>query len=106
MGLLIRMEVYRSSEFTAWFKKLSLRTQGAIDSRIFRIEEHEHFGDCKYIKEKIAELRWKNGIRIYFLNLDTRAIFLLIGGMKNEQKKNIKKAKFLTKKYAYSEIKD
>ena len=97
------MKIGKCSEFILWFDSLPLRTQGLIDARIYRIEEYEHFGDCKYIGNGIAELRWKNGLRIYFLKSDNKTVLLLNGGGKNEQKRKIKKAKILSKKYAHNE---
>ncbi len=98
------MEIHASLEFEDWLKGLSLRFRGAIESRVSRIEEEGHFGDCKYIGNGVSELRWKNGLRIYFVRLE-KGIFLLNGGDKNGQKKDIKKAKVLIKRYAENEIK-
>ena len=58
-----------------------------------RIEENEHFGDAKSLGESLAELRWKNGWRVYFSRIGHKKIVLIIGGHKNEQEKNIKKAR-------------
>ena len=62
-----------------------------MSARIARIEAHDHLGDWKYIANGLAELRWKNGRRVYFAKLKDRIILLLAGGYKNEQKKDIKK---------------
>ena len=70
------------------------------NARIARIEENNHLGDWKYISEGLAELRWKNGRRIYFAKLKGKIILLLIGGYKNVQKKNLKEARALLKRYA------
>lgn len=94
------IRVTRSTEFIKWFDSLTLRDQVIIDARIARIEMFEHFGDCKYLGEGLAELRWKNGFRVYFLKLNGEIILLLIGGLKNAQSKDIKKARILLQKYA------
>ncbi len=94
------IRVKRSTEFIKWFDSLTLRDQVIIDARIARIETFEHFGDCKYLGEGLAELRWKNGFRVYFLKLNGEIILLLIGGLKNAQSKDIKKARILLQKYA------
>ena len=62
-----------------------------MDARIARIEENNHLGDWKYIGDGLAELRWKNGRRVYFTKLKDKIILLLIGGYKNAQKKTLKK---------------
>jgi putative addiction module killer protein len=94
------IKITRSTEFIKWFESLTIRDQVIIDARIARIEEFDHFGDCKYLGEGLAELRWKNGFRVYFLKLNGEIILLLIGGLKNAQSKDIKKARILLQKYA------
>ena len=94
------MKIVSTCEFNNWYKKQTVREKAQIDARIARIEEHEHLGDWKYIADGLAELRWKNGRRIYFAKLKDKIILLLIGGYKNEQKKDIKKAHTLLKRYA------
>lgn len=60
-----------------------------------RIELHGHFGDSKYLGDKLFELRWKSGIRVYYFKSDRNEIKLLLGGDKNAQEKDIQKAKTL-----------
>lgn len=55
----------------------------------------KHFGDVKNLGDKLAELRWKNGWRVYFSSIGYKKLILLIAGHKNEQEKNIKKARIL-----------
>ena len=73
-----------------------------MESRIFRIEHYDHFGDAKHLGEGLSELRWENGLRIYFARTDTRVVLLLNGGGKNDQKKDIKKARILLDRYTSS----
>ncbi len=44
-------------------------------------------------------MHWKNGRRIYFSYIAELDIVLLLGGNKNGQDKDIKKAKNILKKY-------
>lgn len=97
------MKVLSSPEFEQWYLKTPLREQAQIDSRVSRIEENDYLGDWKYLGEGLAELRWKNGRRVYFTKLDGRIVLLLVGGYKNAQKKDIKKARLLLRRYADSE---
>lgn len=94
------MKIISTEEFNNWYKKQTVREKAQIDARIARLEEHNHLGDWKYIANGLAELRWKNGRRVYFAKLKNQIILLLIGGYKNEQKKDIKKAHTLLRKYA------
>ncbi len=92
-------EVYRTEEFIEWFATLIDREQGRLNTRIANIEDYAHFGDYKHLASALFELRWKNGTRIYFAKIENK-IILLYGGRKNEQKKDIKKAKILLGRYA------
>ena len=94
------MQIVSIYEFNSWYKKMTVREKAQIDARIARVEEHDHLGDWKYIANGLAELRWKNGRRIYFAKLKDKIILLIIGGYKNDQKKNIKEARKLLKRYA------
>ena len=79
---------------------MTVREKAQVDARVARIEEHEHLGDWKYIANGLAELRWKNGRRIYFTKLKDKSILVIIGGYKDDQKKDIKKARKLLGRYA------
>jgi putative addiction module killer protein len=64
--------------------------------------ETQSFGDVKRIDLQIAELRWKNGRRIYFCWAEDEKeefIILLIGGNKNSQKKDIQRARNILAKF-------
>jgi len=99
------MRVKRTDEFEEWFDEQTLKERAQIDSRIQRIEDHDHFGDAKDLGEGLAELRWANGRRVYFtrvFDVNGSLVLLILGGLKNGQKKDIKKARLLVRKYARS----
>ena len=94
------MEIRKSKEFDSWFSGLSIDYKKAIYSRFYRIEQECHFGDVKSLKQGLYELRWKNGIRIYFYRSGKESIFILLGGWKHGQEKDIKKARVLLRRHA------
>ena len=96
----MQLRIERTPEFMEWFDGLSLKDQLQIDSRIQRIRDHAHFGDAKNLGDGLAELRWKNGRRVYFSKTGSIMILLLSGGLKNAQKKDIQKARFLLERFA------
>jgi putative addiction module killer protein len=96
----MHLDILRTREFLDWFVGLTVNEQLQIDSRIQRIQDHGHFGDVKNIGNGLAELRWKSGRRIYFTRVGQVMILLLNGGLKNAQKKDIKKARVLLERYA------
>ena len=103
MAQSLLMLIKRTVEFIEWFESLTIKEQAQVDARIERIEQHDHFGDARDLGEALAELRWKNGRRVYFTRvtmLDGSILLLILGGWKNAQKKDIKQARLLIRKYA------
>ena len=94
------MEVRKSKEFDSWLAGLSVDYKKAVYSRIYKIEKNRHFGDVKNLKQGLYELRWRNGMRVYFYRSGEESIFILLGGLKNAQEKDIKKARILLRRHA------
>ena len=93
--------IEKTIEFDKWLRKLKdLKIKAKILFRIQKLENDEHFGDCKSVVDGISELRlnYAKGYRIYFKKKDRKIIILLIGGDKSSQQKDINKAKELWKK--------
>jgi putative addiction module killer protein len=93
--------IEKTSEFDKWLRKLSdLKAKAKILFRIQKLENDEHFGDCKSVGDGIKELRinFAKGYRIYFKEKDEKIVILLVGGDKSSQDKDIKKAKEIWKK--------
>jgi putative addiction module killer protein len=88
------MRIERTPEFKAWFDRQTEKTKAQIDARLKNIELHSYFGDHRSLGEGLLELRWKNGRRVYYAFVTQEALTLvLIGGLKNAQKKDIEKAR-------------
>lgn len=92
--------INKAKEFQSWFDSLTIKEQLKIESRLERIYNLEHFGDAKGLGNGLAELRWANGWRVYFVKEKSTIILLLNGGNKNAQKKDIEKARILIQRYA------
>jgi putative addiction module killer protein len=93
--------IEKTIEFDKWLRKLSdLKAKAKILFRIQKLENDEHFGDCKSVGDGIRELRinFAKGYRIYFKEKDEKIIILLVGGDKSSQDKDIKKAKEIWEK--------
>lgn len=91
------LEVYKTEEFTRWFKGLRDRQARArIQARIDRLEQG-HFGDAQSVGDGVSELRLFHGpgYRIYFTRRSLVIVILLTGGDKSSQAKDIAKAKSL-----------
>lgn len=88
--------IEKTTEFDKWFKKLNdLKAKAKILVRLQKLENEEHFGDCKPVGNGINELKvnYAKGYRIYFKEINGKIIILLIGGDKSTQQKDIEKAK-------------
>ena len=97
------ISIKKTDEFIKWLENLTWKEQGQINARLERIQSSSHFGDAKSLGGGLAELRWKNGWRIYFFKEGSNMIVLLVGGHKNAQEKEIKKARLLLERYAYAQ---
>jgi len=94
------MKIIQTEDFKYWLNGLSVIVRSQVILRMNKLENDAHFGDVKYLGSKLLELRWKNGLRVYFSRIGEHTLLFLIGGNKNEQKKNIKKARILISGYS------
>lgn len=91
----------QTSEYNEWVKGESPRSQVQINKRLSMIKFDGYFGDHKSVsfyekgesKDRVWELRWKDGRRIYYAYIPEKKILLLLGGNKNGQNKDVSKAK-------------
>lgn len=90
------MKMLRSSEFTKWIESQPLKGQLQIEARLSKIETEGHFGNCKNLGDQLWELKFNDGRRIYYTIKND--MFLILGGNKNGQQKDINKAKKIAQK--------
>ena len=92
------MKTVATAEFRDWLGSLSENTRAFIRDRLERIRHDNFFGDMKALGDGLYELRWRNGIRTYFAfatDSDGRVALMLLGGMKDGQDRDIRKARTL-----------
>jgi len=75
-----------------WYLSLDNSHKIIILKRLQRIKL-DNYGDYKDLGEGLKELRFKNGIRIYFTEIENIIVILFNGGNKQRQSNDIKKAK-------------
>lgn len=80
-------------EYLNWFQGLKLKEAGQVESRLKRIMDEDHFGNAKDLGDGLWELKFNNGNRIYYARTGKTELTLILGGNKNGQNKDIKKAK-------------
>lgn len=79
--------------YVEWSLSLTGKNKIQVENRLMRIEQNEHFGTVRNLKDGLWELKFNNGIRIYFAYVGAKEIILILGGNKNGQSKDIAKAK-------------
>ena len=92
--------IEKTTEFDKWLKKINdVKAKAKILFRIQKLENEEHFGDCKPVGNGVSELKinYAKGYRVYFTEKDGKIIVLLVGGDKSTQQKDIEKAKRIWK---------
>lgn len=70
-----------------------------IKKRLRRIEETGNFGNIRNLKDGIWELKFDNGIRIYYGEDEGLIVLILTGSLKDAQQKTIEEAKKYWKEY-------
>lgn len=95
----VKYSIRKTAEYDTWFDGLTIKAQASIEKRLLKITETGHFGKVpnkhKDLGEGLEELKFhdQNGMRIYFARTGETEITLLLGGFKNGQQKDIKKAR-------------
>ena len=93
--VLMKYEIEKTENFDKWFKKL--RDRKAVLAIIARLDRAKlgNLGDVEPVGDGVSEMRifLSPGYRLYSTIRDIRIMFMLCGGDKSTQKKDIKKAK-------------
>ncbi len=89
----------KSDEFDAWLVGLKDHVGKAMIAKRIRNAETGNFGDCEPMGEGVSELRihCRPGYRAYFTRRGDVVYFLLLGGDKSTQKRDIKRAKTMAR---------
>ncbi len=88
-------ELISTPVFDKWLKKLKDRTtKNKVLFRLDRIQ-NGNFGDYKSLSNNLFELRFffGGGLRIYYTIHNNQVLFLLNGGNKSSQSKDVDRAR-------------
>ena len=77
--------------FDEWVKKLDKSMKSKVLLRITKMQIG-FYGVYKKLSKGICELKFNNGIRVYFAEIDNVIVLLLKGGNKQRQSEDIKLA--------------
>lgn len=89
-----------TSEYSDWYEAQTDKIRAQIDARLLKIQEHDHYGHVKRLSSVLFEIKFNNGNRIYCTEkiVDGKTVILILGGNKNGQDKDIKRAKKIAEK--------
>ncbi len=96
------MRLKRTPEYIEWYEAQRPKEKAQIAKRLVNIEEYGHFGAVKDSGDFLFELKWVNGRRVYYSIMEDNSgdlTLLILGGNKNGQDSDIKKARKILKKY-------
>ncbi len=81
-------------EYAAWYNNQTVKVRAQIDSRLEKIRDFGHYGHVKKLSSVLFEIKFNNGNRIYCTEkiIEGKVVILILGGNKNGQEKDIKKA--------------
>lgn len=90
--------VFRSRTYKAWYKSLTGKEQGIVDTRVDTFIENGLLLKSKLLDSTygLYEFKWDSGMRVYYAFLEDsegRLMLLLLGGNKNSQQSDITEAK-------------
>lgn len=90
----MKYKLQMTQTFNQWLKKLDKTTRLKLLERLDRVA-FGNLGDCKTIATDLFELRcfFGGGIRLYFTIRQLQIVLLLVGGNKDNQERDIEKAK-------------
>lgn len=81
-------------EYSIWYESQTSKIKAQIDSRLEKIRDFGHYGHVRKLSSVLFEIKFNNGNRIYYTEriIDEEVLILILGGNKNGQDKDIKKA--------------
>lgn len=89
---LMTYELEQTEEFEDWLFTLSAKNEALVRARLARLSEG-HLGMFRILEGGLTELKWKSGLRVYFIRISKNKVRILLGGTKHGQKKDIEKAR-------------
>lgn len=98
-----KKRVCRSKAFKSWYKSLTDKEQGIVDTRIDSYRELETLINYKLLDSNFClyEFKWDSGMRVYFSliqDAEGKLMLILVGGNKNSQANDITEAKNIVRK--------
>ena len=94
------LTLWMTPEFIDWREQLHPQPRARLISR-FDFLRSGHFGDSRSLGDGLFELRWRNGMRVYYSRRRVAGVDAIVvwGGFKGTQDADIAKARRLKDHY-------
>jgi putative addiction module killer protein len=95
-----RLALARTRQFGRWYESLPDVDRTRVDARLDEMS-CGRFGDSRSLGRGLFELKWKNGLRVYYSRARVAGVDVLAlwGGYKGSQSRDIEKARRLRERY-------
>ena len=77
--------------YLEWYNSLDKSLRLVVDKRLSNVERGL-YGKIRRLSEELYELKFDNGLRIYYTEIDNTIVLLFTGGNKSKQSKDIETA--------------
>ena len=77
--------------YLEWYNSLDKSLRLIVDKRLSKVERGL-YGTNRRLSEELYELKFDNGLRIYYTEIDNTIVLLFTGGNKSKQSKDIETA--------------
>lgn len=77
--------------YLEWYNSLDKSLRLVVDKRLSKVERGL-YGKKRRLSEELYELKFDNGLRIYYTEIDNTIVLLFTGGNKSKQSKDIETA--------------
>ena len=74
--------------YLEWYNSLDKSLRLVVDKRLSKVERGL-YGNNRRLFEELYELKFYNGLRIYYTEIDNTIVLLFTGGNKSKQSKDI-----------------
>jgi putative addiction module killer protein len=85
--------IYPLPNYQNWYQTQTEKSKLQIEKRLDKIKQDGHFGHVRDLDEGLFEIKFNDGRRIYYTIVPVNNVLLLLGGSKNGQDSDIRKAK-------------
>ena len=77
--------------YLEWYNSLDKSLRLVVDKRLSKVERGL-YGKIRRLSKELYELKFDNGLRIYYTEIDNTIVLLFTGGNKSKQSKDIETA--------------